>query len=366
LKSLIIARTFLPFVLATSLLASCEQGSILEKEGENSSAQVPVDAVPLHRLSLSSLVERAAPAVVSISVVQASPLEQNPLLRDPFFRRYFGVPDEAVQPRLSAGSGVIVDGGRGLVLTNDHVIRNAQAIEVMLADRRRFKAQLLGTDRLTDIALLRIEGTGLPQLVLGDSAEVKVGDYAVAIGNPFGLGQTVTAGIVSALARSLSEEGYESYIQTDAPINPGNSGGPLVGMNGTVIGINSALFGPGANVGIGFAVPSSTAKFVMEQILEHGEVRRGGIGVAIGDTLPPPGGAEPPAAGALIAAVQRGSPAHRAGIRPGDIVVAADGKPTPTAASLRNVVGLTEIGDELRLQIQRRGERMEVPVSVAR
>lgn len=361
-----LARLLIP-ALMVLLFASCDALERNEAAPDGDTArQIPVDTVPLGRLSLAPLVKKTAPAVVSISVVQSSPLEQNPLLRDPFFRRYFGVPDEAVQPRLSAGSGVIVDGERGLVLTNHHVIQNARAIQVMLPDRRRFEAQLLGSDPLTDIALLRIEGSGLPQLRLGDSSGVLVGDYVVAIGNPFGLGQTVTAGIVSALARGLSEEGYESYIQTDAPINPGNSGGPLVAMDGTVIGINSALFGPGANVGIGFAVPSSTARFVMEQILEHGEVRRGGIGVAITDTLPPPGGAQPPAEGALIAAVQRGSPAARAGLRPGDIVVAADGKPTPTASSLRNAVGLTELGDELTLRVQRSGERVEIPVTVSR
>ena len=350
---------------AMSLLHGCEREADTPVYGpkEGSAAGTPV---PLNRLSVAPLVDRTAPAVVSIAVVQSSPAEQNPLLRDPFFRRYFGVPDEAVQPRLSAGSGVIVAAGRGIVLTNHHVVRNAREIEVMLPDRRRFEAELLGSDPLTDIAVLRIDGSNLPELQLGNSGEVDVGDYVVAIGNPFGLGQTVTAGIVSALARGLSDEGYESYIQTDAPINPGNSGGPLVGMDGTVIGINSALFGPGANVGIGFAVPASTARFVMEQILEHGEVRRGQIGVAIADTLPPQGGTEPPAEGALIAAVGRGSPAARAGLRQGDIVVAADGSPTPTAAAFRNAVGLTELGDELDLTVRRGDRRIEIPVTVSR
>jgi S1-C subfamily serine protease len=331
-------------------------------EGEGSA--IPVTSVPPSHLTVAPLVKRVAPAVVNIAVLQASPLEQNPLLQDPYFRRYFGVPDEALQPRLSAGSGVIVDGKRGLVLTNHHVVDKAQAIEVVLPDRRRFEAELLGSDEASDIAVLRIRGADLPQLALGDSNKVEVGDYVLAIGNPFGLGQTVTAGIVSALARGLSENGYESYIQTDAPINPGNSGGPLIGMGGTVIGINSALFGPGANVGIGFAVPAGTARFVMEQILEHGEVRRGQIGAAIADSLPPQGGARAAASGALIAAVQPGSAAASAGIRPGDVVVAADGRGTPTASSLRNAVGLTEIGDRLTLTVQRRGERLDVPVEV--
>jgi serine protease DegQ len=348
------------------LTVACGRGDDGKSGGGTASpaAPIPVTAVPPSRLTVAPLVERAAPAVVSIGVLQASPAEENPLLRDPYFRRYFGVPDEALQPRLAAGSGVIVDSGRGLVLTNHHVVEKAQAIEVVLPDRRRFEAELLGSDRASDIALLRIRGSDLPQLALAETDQAKVGDYVVAIGNPFGLGQTVTAGIVSALGRGLRDEGYESYIQTDAPINPGNSGGPLIGMGGTVIGINSAIFGPGANVGIGFAVPATTARFVMEQILEHGQVRRGQIGAAITDTLPPPGGSRAPAAGALIAAVQPGSAAARAGLRPSDIVVAANGRATPTATSLRNAVGLTEIGERLTLTVQRGGERLEVAVHV--
>ncbi len=338
------------------LMGACGRGD----EAEPAPSGAPV---PISQLTVAPLVERAAPAVVNIAVLQQSPLEQNPLLRDPYFRRYFGVPDQALQPRLSAGSGFIVDGRRGLILTNHHVVDQAQAIEISLPDRRRFEAELLGSDQASDIALLRIRASDLPQLALSES-EAKVGDYVVAIGNPFGLGQTVTAGIVSALGRGVSEDGYESYIQTDAPINPGNSGGPLIGMRGTVIGINSAIFGPGANVGIGFAVPAATARFVMEQIIEHGEVRRGQIGVVIADTLPPPGGARPPAPGALIARVQAGSAAARAGLRPGDIVVAANGTQTPTAMSLRNAVGTTEIGERLTLTVQRSGDRVEMAVEV--
>ena len=347
------------------LAAACNRSDELPREAEVTDSATGAPVAP-SRLTVAPLVAGAAPAVVSIGVLQASPLQENPLLRDPYFRRYFGVPDEALQPRLAAGSGVIVDARRGLVLTNHHVVDGAQAIEIVLADRRRFEAERLGSDEATDIALLRIRGSDLPQLPLGNSDEVRIGDYVIAIGNPFGLGQTVTAGIISALGRGLSEDGYESYMQTDAPINPGNSGGPLIGMGGNIVGINSAIFGPGANVGIGFAVPAQTARFVMEQILEHGEVRRGQIGAAIADTLPPRGGARAPATGALIAAVQAGSPAARAGLRPGDIVVAANGRETPTATSLRNAVGLTEIGERLTLTVQRGGQRLEVPVQVQR
>ena len=341
------------------LAGACRQN---DQTGDGTAA--PLDVEPLHEETLAPLVERAAPAVVNIAVVQASPAEQNPLLQDPYFRRFFGVPDTALDPVLAAGSGVIVDGARGIVLTNNHVVEGARQIEVALTDRRRFRAELVGTDPATDIAVLRIRGSDLPELSLGDSDRLQVGDFVVAIGNPFQLGQTVTAGIVSALNRGLSPDGFESYIQTDAPINPGNSGGPLLALDGSVIGINSAIFGPGANVGIGFAVPSETVRFVVEQILEHGEVRRGAIGVAITETLPPPGGAEPPAEGALIAQVGPGSSAAAAGLRPGAIVVAVDGEPTPTAVALRNAIGLTEAGARVTLTVQRSGERTEVPVQV--
>ncbi len=238
-------------------------------------APVPVDAVPLSRLTLSPLVDRAAPAVVNIAVLHASPLEQNPLLRDPYYRFFFGLREEALAPRLSAGSGFIVDAARGLVITNHHVVEGARAIEVTLSDQRQLEARLIGSHPGTDIALLEVRGRGLKQLPLGNSNRLKVGDYVVAIGNPFEIGQTVTAGIVSALGRGRGGDG-PAYVQTDAPINPGNSGGPLISMRGEVIGINSAIVGPGeGNVGIGLAVPSNTARHVMELILrEAGAARR--------------------------------------------------------------------------------------------
>ena len=227
---------------------------------------VPVDSVPLARLTLAPLVERAAPAVVNIAVLQPSPLEQNPLLRDPYYRDFMMVPQEALAPRLSAGSGVIVDADRGLVLTNHHVIQNARAIEVTIGERK-VPARLLGTHPPTDIAVLQIPAGGLSELPLGNSDRLEVGDYVVAIGNPFEIGQTVTAGIVSALGRGRGDGG-PTYVQTDAPINPGNSGGPLISMRGEVIGINSAIIGPGeGNVGIGLAVPSNVARQVMEAIV---------------------------------------------------------------------------------------------------
>ena len=219
--------------------------------------------------SLAPLVRKTSPAVVNIAVLQPSPAEQNPLLQDPFFRRYFGVPDAALQPAMAAGSGVIVDGDKGFVITNFHVVRNAQAIEVTLKDGRKYRAQPIGVAPNLDLAVLKIDARGLPTLPLGDSRKLEVGDYVVAIGNPFGLGQTVTNGIVSATDRPLGQGDSRRFIQTDAPINPGNSGGALINLHGELIGINSALFSPTAsessagNVGIGFAIPSSVVKDVL-------------------------------------------------------------------------------------------------------
>jgi S1-C subfamily serine protease len=221
--------------------------------------------------SLAPLVSKTAPAVVNIAVLQPSPAEQNPLFQDPFFRRYFGVPDAALQPTMAAGSGVIVDGQRGLVITNFHVVRNAQAIAVILKDGRKFQAQPLGVAPSLDLAVLRIGAKDLPTLPLGDSKKLQVGDYVVAIGNPFGLGQTVTSGIISATDRPLGQGDSRRFIQTDAPINPGNSGGALINLHGELVGINSALFSPSAsersagNVGIGFAIPSDVVKQVLAE-----------------------------------------------------------------------------------------------------
>ena len=224
-----------------------------------------VTAVPPSQLTLAPLIERVAPAVVNIAVLQPSPYEQNPLLRDPYFRDFVLVPEEALQPRLSAGSGFVVDAERGLVLTNRHVVANARAIEVTVGDRR-YEARLIGADPASDIAVLQIPARGLAQLPLGDSDRLQVGDYVVAIGDPFQIGQTVTAGIVSALGRG--RRGGTAYVQTDAPINPGNSGGPLISMRGEVIGINTAIVGPGqGNVGIGLAIPSNRARAVLEAIV---------------------------------------------------------------------------------------------------
>ena len=319
--------------------------------------------------TLAPLVNEVTPAVVNISVITRSPLEDNPLFRDPYFRRFFNLPDRPQRREQASGSGVIVDAARGYVLTNHHVIKDAEQVIVTLKDRRQLQAKLIGADPGTDIAVLQIEAKNLTALRLGDSDATQVGDYVIAIGNPFGIGQTVTSGIVSALGRSgLSVEGYEDFIQTDASINPGNSGGALVNLRGELIGINSAIIGPaGGNVGIGFAVPSNMARTVMNQIARYGEVRRGRLGIEMADLTPElakklgAGSLE----GAVVAAVQPDSPALKAGLREGDLVVGLNGRPIRNAAELRARLGLTPIGEQVELRVNRGGETRMLRVQIA-
>jgi S1-C subfamily serine protease len=264
----------IPFLLLILfLLIAAVIGGVVARMlpvGSSTAAEPRVLAGPAED-SLAPLVKKTSPAVVNIATLQQSPAQQNPLLQDPFFRRYFGIPDAALQPAIAAGSGVIVDGGRGLVITNFHVVQNAQAVEVGLKDGRKLPADPVVLAPQLDIAVLRIDANDLPSLPLGDSSKLEVGDYVMAIGNPFGLGQTVTSGIISATDRPLGRGDPRRFLQTDAPINPGNSGGPLIGLDGRVIGINSALFSPSrseasaGNVGIGFAIPSNDVKKVLAQ-----------------------------------------------------------------------------------------------------
>jgi S1-C subfamily serine protease len=258
-----------PFLLLFALLVvAAIVGGVVARMlpfGQGTAA-TPLPAFSGKSADLPALVRKVAPAVVNIAVLQPSPAEQNPLFRDPFFRQYFGVPDSALQPVIAAGSGVIVDAARGLVITNFHVVQNARVVEVGLKDGRHVAADPVALAPDLDIAVLRISARGLTALPLGDSSKLAVGESVVAIGNPFGLGQTVTAGIVSATNRPLGQDDPRRFIQTDAPINPGNSGGPLITPDGEVIGINSALFSPNegeGSVGIGFAIPSNVVRGVV-------------------------------------------------------------------------------------------------------
>jgi serine protease Do/serine protease DegQ len=307
--------------------------------------------------TLAPLLEKVMPAVVNIAVLQKSPDEQNPLLSDPFFRRFFGGLEQA-RPQIAAGSGVIVDAKNGYVITNAHVVKDAREVLITLKDNRRLPAQLVGSDPGTDVALVKVQPGNLAEAKWGDSDALQVGDFVVAIGNPFGLGQTATSGIVSALGRSgLSMEGFEHFIQTDAPINPGNSGGALVNLKGELVGINSAIIGPaGGNVGIGFAVPSALARAVMDQLVRFGEVKRGRLGISMTDIE----GGE----GAQVAEVQPKSPAEQAGLREADVIIGLNGRPVRSAAELRARLGVVPVGETVELRVQRGKETHTVKAKI--
>ena len=328
------------------------------------SAQLPAQVGDTPVPSLAPMVKRVSPAVVNIAT-KGTVQEQNPLLNDPFFRRFFDVPNTPRQRQFqSAGSGVIVDAKQGYIITNAHVIENATEITVTLLDNRSLTAKVVGKDEGSDVAVLQVEAANLTSIPIADSDRTEVGDFVVAIGNPFGLGHTVTSGIVSALGRSgINPEGYEDFIQTDASINPGNSGGALVNLGGQLVGINSAILSrTGGNIGIGFAIPANMMKTVMAQLVKHGEVRRGVLGVNI-QTLTPDiaesmGAAN--AVGALVSQVVEGSAAEKAGIKAGDIVTAVNGKAVKDASSLRNTIGLLSIGDRVDVALLRDGKPRRV------
>ena len=310
--------------------------------------------------SLAPMLEKTTPAVVNISTRGRVVVRENPLLNDPFFRRFFNLPGTQREKKTqSLGSGVIVDAKDGYVLTNHHVIEKAQEITVTLRDGRKLNATLVGADPDTDVAVIQIDAENLSAVALADSEELRVGDFVVAIGNPFGLGQTVTSGIVSALGRSgLGIEGYENFIQTDASINPGNSGGALVNLRGELVGINTAILAPGGgNVGIGFAIPSNMARDIMKQLVAFGEVRRGLLGVVAQDLTPELAEAFdiPITEGAVIVRVGDSSPAQRAGLRAGDIVTSVNDRPVRNAADVRNAIGLIRAGGGISLTVIRNG-----------
>lgn len=320
--------------------------------------------------SLAPMLEAITPAVVNIATEGRIQLQMNPLFNDPFFRRFFNVPDQPVERKTQAlGSGVIVDSKRGLVLTNNHVIANAVQITVTLRDGRHLDAEVVGSDPETDVAVIKIPAEKLTALKTSDSDKLRVGDFVVAIGNPFGLGQTVTSGIVSALSRSgLGIEGVEDFIQTDASINPGNSGGALVNLKGELVGINTAIFSQsGGNIGIGFAIPINLALNIMEQLLETGEVQRGYLGVYAQDLSPELADAFglKRQTGAVVNKVLEGSPADKAGLKAGDIVVKIDDKQVRNSVDVKNQIGLKKIGDKVKFEIIRDGKTREITAEIA-
>ena len=329
--------------------------------------------------ALRRAAQRAIPAVVNISTLRVyrtpEGLPPSPLWQDPFFReffgedffRFFGIPRERVERSL--GSGVIVSED-GYILTNHHVIANASRIVVGLSDRREFEAKVVGTDPTTDIALLKIDARRLPFLPFGDSEKTQVGDIVLAIGNPFGIGQTVTMGIVSAKGRSnMGLVDYEDFIQTDAAINPGNSGGALINLRGELIGINTAIVSrTGGYQGIGFAVPSNLARRVMEQLKRYGRVIRGWLGVSVQQVTPQLAshlGLKEPW-GALVLEVAPGSPAAQGGLRRGDVIVRYDGREIRAAWELRNLIALTPVGKRVKLSVIRRGIEKDLYVTIRR
>ncbi len=348
---------FSSLILITIISASLYAALPTEVEGE---------AMP----SLAPMVERVTPAVVNIATEGRVQIRQNPLLNDPFFKRFFNIPDQPRERKTqSLGTGVIIDAERGLVVTNNHVIANAHQITVNLRDGRKFQAELIGTDPETDVAVIRIPAKHLTAVKLADSDELRVGDFVVAIGNPFGLGQTVTSGIVSALGRTgLGIEGYEDFIQTDASINPGNSGGALVNLRGELVGINTAIFSQsGGNVGIGFAIPINMVNMVTEQLVTHGEVHRGLIGAQTQDLDPDLADAFgiEQRTGAVVVDVAPKSPAEKAGLIPGDVIIEVNGKQVKGSSDVRTRIGLLRVGEKVDFTVVRNSEQLKVTATVA-
>jgi len=320
--------------------------------------------------SYAEAVQRATPSVVNIFSSKEVRAQRHPLLNDPIFRRFFGdqLPDEA-QRASSLGSGVIVSTS-GYVLTNHHVVEAADEIEVALADGKKLLAKVVGNDPETDLAVLRVNAEDLPAISFGSSEALRVGDIVLAIGNPFGVGQTVTSGIISALGRTgLGINTFENFIQTDAAINPGNSGGALVDANGNLIGINTAIFTrTGSSAGIGFAIPVSTAKMVLDQIVKSGAVTRGWIGVEVQEITPPMAESFKLSGtrGALIAGVLRGGPADKAGVKPGDVLVEVQGKPVADPAGMLNLIAALAPGQSAKVRLKRQGQDVDATVTVGR
>ena len=333
----------------------------------------PLDEQGRPLSTLAPMLDKATRAVVNIATREQLRRQDNPLLRDPFFRFFFGEPQNRPQQQSrpqALGSGVIIDAKKGLLITNNHVIDKADEISVTLSDGRTMDGELIGTDPEADIAVIHIPAENLTAMPLADSDKLRVGDFVVAIGNPFGLGQTVTSGIVSALGRSgLGIEGYEDFIQTDASINPGNSGGALVDMSGQLVGMNTAIIAPGGgNVGIGFAIPVNMAKKIIAQLIEYGEVRRGRLGIAVQALTPDLAGAfgiDDRKSGVVVTQIDSGSAAEKAGIDVGDVIVEVDGRAIDDVADLRNILGLIRVNEKVHLKVLHNGKSRTVTAVIA-
>ena len=338
-------------------------------------AAIPAAMGGMRVPSLAPMIRRVSPAVVTIATrgVKRSRSADDPLRNDPFFSHFFpSLPGQGPgqEPFEAAGSGVIVDARHGYILTNAHVVDHATGITVTLDDGRHLQARLVGIDPPSDIAVVQVDARGLTQIRLGNSAGLRVGDFVVAIGNPFGLPHSATAGIVSGLKRAgLSPDDYENYIQTDASINPGNSGGALVDLRGDLVGINTAILsGSGGNIGIGFAIPVDTARRIMRQLIDYGAVERGQLGVSIFAVTPEVARSLGlhRAAGGLVTQVVPGSPAERAGVRAGDVITTIAGHVVRSNADLRNAIGFLRVGDEVTIDLLHDGRREQRHAILAR
>jgi len=362
---LFVIRLFYPQFLETK-----QTPAVVIKHAQPASAPT---ASTNSKVSYSNAAIKAMPAVVNIFTTSkrsvADPHQQ--YRDDPLFRHFFGeqLEDESMQPESSLGSGVIVS-AEGLILTNNHVITTADEIEVALADGRKLSAKVVGTDPETDLAVLKVDAENLPSITFANNEDLKVGDVVLAIGNPFGVGQTVTQGIVSALGRShLGINTFENFIQTDASINPGNSGGALIDIDGNLIGINSAIYSrSGGSMGIGFAIPVSLAKQVMEQITLTGSVTRGWIGIEAQDMTPELAESFKleSTEGSLIAGILSNSPADKAGLRSGDILVAINGMPVIDSESMLNLIAVLKPKEKAILSIIRNGQKSDVELIVGK
>ncbi len=316
--------------------------------------------------SLAPMLEQTSPAVVNIATYTTYQV-RNPLLEDPFFRRFFNIPNQQRRTR-SAGSGVVVDAEAGYIVTNNHVVQRADEVVVTLSDGRILSATLVGADEQVDLAVLKVEPEDLTEIRFANSDEARVGDFVVAIGNPFSLSQTVTSGIISALGRSgLGIEGYEDFIQTDASINPGNSGGALVDLHGRLVGINTAIIAPsGGNVGIGFAIPANMVQAIMQELIDEGEVQRGYIGIAVqgmNAQLAEAFGVER-TDGVVILDVEPNSPASEAGLRDGDIITRVNGKEVRKVSDYHSRTAVIFVGDEVEMALLRDGRKREVTLEI--